>query len=241
MMGQEITMLFYNRALALNDARPEAAAAAIEMVLPSEKMLYEVRDDGSLVALDDRKARLAGALKARDIPLLCNGDVQAPVVISWLNIPAILCPKQTALSVAMVKLPKSSLFLGVAEDLLGCLGDALRAFWGVATPDPSAAVIGMQLSPLGPGPAGLPSLQPMSKLPGPEFPERLGWIIYLSTNTARIMRFPDAERDSGWLRRARRTNARAWLLRLTDEPLLVPENEEHLATLKAAYVRFRGY
>jgi hypothetical protein len=203
-------------------------------------MLYEVKDDGSLVALDDRKARLAGALKARDIPLLCNGDAQAPVFISWLNIPAILCPKRTALSVATVKLPKSSRFLGVTEDLLGCLGDALRAFWGVATPDPSAAVIGMQLSPLGLAPAGLPSLEPMSKLSGPEIPERLGWIIYLSANSAGIMGFPDSDHDSAWLQRARRTNARAWLVRLTDEPLLVPENEEHLAILKAAYVRFRA-
>jgi hypothetical protein len=245
MTTQQITILLYARAFERDDLRPHAAVQAIEAVLPSEKMRYEIDHEGSLVALDDLDARLATALKDGDMPLLCNGNEHAPASTSWLPIPAILGPKQTALSSTMVQLRQSPLFLGATEDLLGRLGDALVAFWGVATPDPSASVIGSQLSPQNLPldirtfpPGGLPSLQPLSELPGPEIPERLGWINYFSAPTATILGFPDAERDAAWLRRARRTDAGAWLVRLTDEPLLVPDNEEHLAALKAAYERF---
>src|SRR6202022_1393961 len=114
----------------------------------------------------------------RDIPLLCNGNARGLIAISWYKIPAILGPNgKTALSHAMVRLPKSSAFLRATEDLLGRLGDATEAFSGVATPDPSAAVIGRQLAPQNLPlslrtfpPGGLPSLQPPDQLSGPEIP-----------------------------------------------------------------------
>jgi hypothetical protein len=247
MMAEEITILLSARPLARNDLRPLGAVRAIETALPSERMRYEIGDDGSPVTFDDFDARLAAAVKRRDLPLVCNGNAHGLIAISWYRIPAILGPKgKTALSNVMVRLPKSPVLLGATEDLLGRLGDASEAFWGVATPDPSAAVIGAQLAPqnLPPGlrtlaPGGLPSLPPQSQLSGPQIPERLGWIIYLSPKAAEHFGFPDSERDAFW-RGVRRTDAGAWLVRLTDEPLLVPDNAEHLALLKAAYVRFRG-
>jgi Family of unknown function (DUF5953) len=108
MTAEEITILLNARPLARNDLRPQAALRAIEAALPSEKMRYEIDDDGSLVTLDDCDARLAIAVKRRDIPLLCNGNARGLIAISWCKIPTILGPNgKTALSHAMVRLPPS--------------------------------------------------------------------------------------------------------------------------------------
>lgn len=240
-------LLVYAPILLPDDPRPEAGARAIEAVFPEQKMRFEIDDRGALVAIEDRDERLRDGIARGEMPLLCNGDAEAYVGIDWVFIPPRIGPAGRALTCAMVTMPDTPPFAARTGDLLEQLGDLAGAHWATATPARAAAVIGAQLSPqdvplaqrtfpLG----GLPSLRPLRDLPKPEIPERLGWINYLSAAAAALVGFPDPARDEAWLTRARKTTKGAWLVRLTDEPLDVPTDEAHLATLKAAYARFLG-
>jgi hypothetical protein len=82
----------------------------------------------------------------------------------------------------------------------------------------------------------LPGLCLPAKLRDASIPSRLGWINYWSETTARELQFPDPARDAELLRRSRPTD-KAWVVRLTDEPLDL-DRDDHRAALRAAYDRF---
>lgn len=68
-------------------------------------------------------------------------------------------------------------------------------------------------------------------------PRRVGWLTYWSAATCAFMGFPDPEKDAPVLARSFLTAQRAWLIKLTDEPLDL-EREDHRAALAWAYKRF---
>lgn len=68
-------------------------------------------------------------------------------------------------------------------------------------------------------------------------PNELGWLNYWSAETAAILGFPDAAKDSRILPLCRQLSDGAWLVKFTDEPLDL-EREEHVEAIVWAYWRF---
>ena len=83
----------------------------------------------------------------------------------------------------------------------------------------------------------LPKLSFQEVASGDGAPARLGWLNYWSELAARALGFPDPDKDARILPLCRRTEAGAWFVKLTDEPLdlLRPDHVEALAW---AYWRF---
>jgi hypothetical protein len=65
----------------------------------------------------------------------------------------------------------------------------------------------------------------------------LAWLNYWSDRVARVLRFPDPERDRPITGCYERVADRGWLVRLTPEPLDL-ERPEHLERMQWAYDRF---
>jgi hypothetical protein len=144
---------------------------------------------------------------------------------------------------AEFQLPETAAVLSAAADTVLVLGEAIEAYWGKLTPEEAGyALLGQIVFPHArnprPVPFGLPPLQPMRALRGPEVPLMLGWVNYWSAATCALLGFPDASRDARWLRGAKQGKSGAWVVRLTDEPLDPERNPEHVKALHEAYARF---
>ena len=75
-------------------------------------------------------------------------------------------------------------------------------------------------------------------MPNPAgLPRRVGWLNYWQPDVANVLGFPDAGKDSPWLRWSSRTPSGAWLVKLTEEPLDL-SRPDHVDSLAQAYWRF---
>ncbi|MGE6757158.1 DUF5953 family protein [Corallococcus interemptor] len=213
-----------------------AAAHGLEHVVPGLRLAWTVSDEQELVPLPERDEWLARLRRDRGVPFICNNDEGAPMTMSALDGPG---PKP--LLDIHAKLPLDAEILALAAKALEAMAVGARALWGHATPFEAAAEISRQTvhpvhKPQVP-PRGLPALKFPQELRSPEIPHRLGWLNYWSDATARIIGFPDPERDANLLSRSRRLSSGGWLVQLTDA-LLTLDNPAHLDALLRAYERF---
>lgn len=228
----------YAPVLADDDPRPLQVAIALEAALPGAQLDHEVTPAGTARRLPDRDAFLRQAASKRELPMVFHGDEARYVSVRGREVPGHLMPAGAASWEVCVMIPlgegRSHL-----EDAVGRAGEASGAWWGSAAPEAAAAIIATQtIHPHLPRPlpAGLPGLSPPWRLRDPRVPHRLGWLNYWSDATARLLGFPDPERDRDLLARSRRIGA-AWLVRLADEPL-DPSRTDHVEALRGAYDRF---
>jgi uncharacterized protein DUF5953 len=231
----------YAPALTRDDGRPVAIVHGMERALPGIRLEWTVSADRQMVHLPQRDSWLTQDERDGGIPFVCNNDLQYPVMLSAMEIAAILGPGNQALLDVHAKLPLDERGIAAAADVLEEVAEGARAFWGEAKPEGLALTLAEQFHHPGDPPPippkGLPVLKLRRQLPSPEVPEYLGWVNYWSAATSRLIGFPDPARDADLLSRARRTATGGWVVRLTDEPLDL-DNPAHLATLLRAYERF---
>jgi hypothetical protein len=237
----ELLLIVYAPALADNDGRPLAVVRGMERALPSVRLGWTVSREGGLIALPRRDTWLAEQTKDGGFPLVCNGDERHPVMVYGTETPARQAPGGQPLLGVHAQLPLDKAIIAVASEVLECVAEGARAFWGHATPDGAALHIARQTSdPVRkpqPPPLGLPALKLPEDIRSPEIPHRLGWLNYWSTDAARAIGFPDPSRDADLLSRSRRTASGGWLVQLTESPLDL-ELPSHLDALLRAHERF---
>ncbi len=139
------------------------------------------------------------------------------------------------------ELPQDAATVAAAADVLEHVAEGVRARWGQLSPALVMEVIAGQAGPklYGPEwpPRGLPMLELPEKLSAPEIPEYLEWLNYWSAAAAKVIGFPDTDRDAELLSRARRTATGGWVVRLTEASLDL-DNPVHLDALARTYARF---
>lgn len=238
MSPPRITGLFYAAQLADYDPRIAGVVAAVEAALPGVHLDHEVTAAGTARRLADRDDFLREASARRALPFVFHGDEARYTGVRGRELPGTLMPGGNAAWQVWVSLPLSEQ-VGRLDDAVGHVGRAASASWGSASPDETAATIALQTVHPGlarPLPAGLPGLQRPAMLRDAFVPHALGWINYWSETTAHELGFPDPTRDAELLRRSRPIG-KAWVVRLTDEPLDL-RRADHLAALRDAYERF---
>jgi len=230
-------------ALSAQDDRAQRAASAGEGCWPESKLDQEVGEKHHRTILishaHDRDQWLATAAREGRMPMLATSDKE-PLTLYGSNHKVHYRSGATMQFAAVSQYAARPATIQRAPELLAALGDALRAYWGMANAFETASRTGLQISPPGidrTPPPGLPRLRVMDELAGPDVPQRLGWINYWSAQAAARLRFPDPARDANWLPRSREVGSGAWLLQLTEEPLDL-DRKEHVELLAAAYARF---
>ncbi|WP_044186276.1 DUF5953 family protein [Hyalangium minutum] len=236
-----LVIIVYAPALVGNDGRTLAVIHGMERTLSGLRLEWKVSEDGRPIALPQRDAWLAEGTKDGGFPLVCNGDESYPVTVTGWGCPARLSPGGQSQFEVHAKLPLDAAVIAAAAQVLECVAEGARAYWGHATPSSAGVEIARQTrDPVhkpGVPPRGLPALKLPEKIRSPEIPHRLGWLNYWSAAAAQAIGFPDPSRDADLLSRARRTGAGGWVVRLTDTPLDL-DNPSHLAALMRAYERF---
>jgi hypothetical protein len=234
-------IVLFAPALVGNDGRALAIVHGMEQAFPGLRLEWRVSEEGRPIALPQRDAWVSEVTPDRGFRLVCNGDESSPVTIGGWERPAGRKPNNRPQLQVSAQLPLDAVVVAVAVDVLEGVAEGARALWGHATPDRAALEIAHQaIRPLhGPPrpPRGLPVLEPSDDLRSPEIPHHLGWLNYWSAATARLLSFPDQERDVDLLSRSRHTATGGWIVRLTDAPL-DPDNPAHLDALLRAYERF---
>ncbi|MDP9190337.1 MAG: DUF5953 family protein [Acidobacteriota bacterium] len=212
-------------------ARISLAARAVEELLPATSLDLTLSAADALTPVGDREQMMRDTAQRQEVPILTDRDRDHPVLFSGAYWPAIVAPGGKLLLQLILQ---TSRITGstLAGDLLGRLGDALHAYWGVATPRAAASTIAAQVihdpardSP----PPGLPALQSWSPQVDPAVPSLLGWWNYwpreaierLGTLPPNAISLP--------------SGAVAWSV--TDEPLDL-SRAEHLTALADAYARW---
>jgi len=240
-LKDQMTMIVYAPALAVDDGRPLAVVHGMERAVPGLCIGLMISDEGQLIPLQDRDALVARESKRGEFPTLRSIDDNFRVRIMGWGKPAGMSPGGRAQFEFHVSLPLSADGITAAAALLEAVGEDARAFWGHATPFNAGVDIARQTKnrpdDLEPPPRGLPVIKSPSAMRSPEIPHRLGWLNYWSAAAARAIGFPDPSRDADLLSRARCTATDGWVVRLTDAPLDL-DNPAHLAALKRAYARF---
>ncbi len=238
---RRLDLTVYAPTLVEHDSRTLAVVRGMERALPGLRLEWEVGKGGRPIELPQRDAWLAEAATRGKFPLLCNGDESYPVTISGSKRPAILSPGGQPLLNVRAELPLDAAVITAAPEMLECVAEGARAFWGHATPDGAALDIAEQIAPTLEGPPspprGLPALKLFEHIRAPEIPYYLGWLNYWSDAAARAIGFPDPSRDADLLSRARRTATGGWVARLTDTPLDL-DDPAHLEAIVRAYERF---
>jgi hypothetical protein len=235
-----IKLIVYAPPLIAGDGRPAAVIQELERATETH-LGMTVSEEGRIIALAQRDTWLATETNDGGFPLVCNDDESRFVSAFGTAMPAAEAPGGQASFEAHVTLPLDAAGIVAAANSLECIAECTRAFWGHATPFDAAIELARQTAPTLEGPPaparGLPMLAPSWRLDAPEVPHRLGWLNYWSAATARILGFPDPDRDNELLSRARKTRSGAWLVRLTNEPLDL-DNADHLRTVLRIYERF---
>jgi hypothetical protein len=237
----QMTMIVYAPALAVNDGRPLAVVHGMERAVPGLCIGLMISDEGQLIPLQDRDALVARESKRGEFPTLRSIDDNFRVRVMGWGKPAGMSPGGRAQFEFHVAVPLSADGIAAAAALLEAVAEEARAFWGHATPFSAGVDIARQTKnrpdDLEPPPRGLPVIRSPRAMRSPEIPHRLGWLNYWSDAAARTIGFPDPARDAELLSRARRTATGGWVVRLTDAPLDL-DNPTHLDALKRAYERF---
>ena len=237
----QMTMIVYAPALAVDDCRPLAVVHGMERAVPGLCIGLMISDEGQLIPLQDRDALVARESKRGEFPTLRSIDDNLRVRIMGWGKPAGMSPGGRAQFEFHVSVPLSADGITAAAALLEAVGKEARAFWGHATPFSAGVDIARQTKnrpdDLEPPPRGLPVIRSPGAMRSPEIPHRLGWLNYWSDAAARTIGFPDPARDDELLSRARRTATGGWVVQLTDAPLDL-DNPAHLDALKWAYERF---
>ncbi|MCP3143278.1 DUF5953 family protein [Pyxidicoccus xibeiensis] len=231
----------YAPALVGGDNRTLAAVQAMEKALPGLRLEWRVTEGRRLAALPQRDAWLTEKATRGEFPMVCNNDERYPVMISGRHRSAYVSPGGRPQLQVHAKLPLDAAVVAAAADVLEAVAEGARAFWGHATPDAASGDIAEQIAPTMEGPPspprGLPALKLFEHIRLPEIPYYLGWLNYWSAAAANAIGFPDPDRDSELLLRARRTTSGGWIVQLTDAPLDL-DKPDHLAALLWAYERF---
>jgi hypothetical protein len=237
----QMTMIVYAPALAVNDDRPLAVVHGMERAVPGLCIGLMISDEAQLVPLQDRDALVARESKRGEFPTLRSIDDNFRVRVMGWGKPAGMSPGGRAQFEFHVSVPLSADGIAAAAALLEAVAEGARAFWGHATPFSAGVDIARQTKnrpdDLEPPPRGLPVIRSPSAMRLPEIPHRLGWLNYWSDTAARTIGFPDPARDAEMLSRARRTATGGWVVRLTEVPLDL-DDPAHLDALKRAYERF---
>jgi hypothetical protein len=237
----QIGMIVYAPALAVDDSRTLAVVRGMERARPGLRIGLMISDEGKLIPLPDRDAFVARESSRGEMPPLRSTDDNFRVSVTGWGIPAGLCPGGRAQFEFHVALPLSAEGSAAAAVLLEAVAENGCAFWGHATPVSAAVDIARQTKnlpdDLEPPPRGLPVIKSPSAMRLPEIPHRLGWLNYWSAAAAQAIGFPDPARDAELLSRARRTATGGWVVQLTDAPLDL-DIPAHLDALKRAYERF---
>jgi len=240
MNRSKLTLVAYAPPLEVGDDRPSALLEAFEKLFPEDRMNYTVSTEGVPLAIQNREAFLqSGALRG-EIPLISNGLEDRHVSVFGHAIPAVLTPGGAPLLHIAIVLPETIEYVLKANQLLLRACERMRAYWGVGSPNETAAKITEQTVfpgiPIQP-PLGLPALLPPQQMASPILPQRFGWLNYWSAEAASALEFPNDSNDAAWFAEARRGADGGWILKLTDSPLdlTIPE---HLERLKKAYARF---
>ncbi|XXF77833.1 DUF5953 family protein [Myxococcaceae bacterium GXIMD 01537] len=237
----DLGIVVHAPALVGDDNRPAAIVHAMEHALPGVRLAWTVTDERRLSALPQRDAWLARTIRSGGFPLVCNNDENYPVMISGLELSARSGPGGQALLEVHAKQPLDAGGIAAAGNVLEGIAEGARAFWGQATPFAASVDISRQTRDpvLKPGvpPRGLPALKLPMNLRSPEIPYHLGWLNYWSAAAARAIGFPDPNRDTDLLSRAKRTATGGWVVRLTNAPLNL-DDPAHLDALIRAYERF---
>jgi hypothetical protein len=232
-----IRLFAYAPALPHDDGRPVAVVHGIENILRTIHLGWTVSDDHQMIPLPQRDSWITQEIRDGGFPLICNNDLQYPVMVSGRELSA---GGQEILEVH-AQLPLDAGGIAVASNLLEAMAESAHAFWAEAKPEGIALTIAQQFhhpgDPPPVPPKGLPVLKLRWQLPSPEVPQYLGWVNYWSAVTARAIGFPDPARDGDLLSRARRTATGGWVVRLTDAPLDL-DDPDHLATVLRTYERF---
>ncbi|OJT22610.1 hypothetical protein BO221_22890 [Archangium sp. Cb G35] len=237
----QMTMIVYAPALAVDDGRPLAVVHGMESAVPGLCIGLMISDEGQLVPVQDRDALVARESKRGEFPTLRSIDDNFRVRVMGWGKPAGMSPGGRAQFEFHVSVPLSADGIAAAAALLEAVAEEARAFWGLATPFSAGVDIARQTKnrpdDLEPPPRGLPMIKSPGAMRSPEIPHRLGWLNYWSDAAARTIGFPDPVRDAELLSRARRTATGGWVVRLTDAPLDL-DNPAHLDALERAYERF---
>jgi hypothetical protein len=238
---EQMTLIVYAPALAVDDGRPLAVVHGMERAVPGLCIGLMISDEGQLIPLRDRDALVARESQRGEFPTLRSIDDNFRVRIMGWGKPAGMSPGGRAQFEVHVSVPLSADGIAAAAALLEAVAEEARAFWGHATPFSAGVDIARQTKnrpdDLEPPPRGLPVIRSPRAMRSPEIPHRLGWLNYWSDAAARAIGFPDPARDADLLSRSRRTASGGWVVQLTDAPLDL-DNPAHLDALKRAYARF---
>ena len=224
----------------VGDTRPLALIEVMERILPQDRLDYTVSPDGNPIPVQSREALLRTEALKGEIPLVCNGNEDRLVSVSGHSIPPILAPGSVPILDVIITLPEIPDYYSRADEILQRTCELMDAYWGVESPDETAATIGAQtFFPWAPSepPLGLPPLRPPQQLSSPALPYHFGWLNYWSSEAARIIGFFSNLRDLEWFAGYRKGSNGGWLLKLTESPLDL-RKPEHLLKLKEAYARF---
>jgi hypothetical protein len=237
----DLSIIVYAPALLGDDGRPLAIVHGLEGALPGLRLGWTLSEKEDFISLPDRDEWVAADRTDGGFPFLCNDDKSHPVTLFGLENPNGLFRGGPPHFEVHGSLHLDAVGIASAVGALEAIGEAVRAFWGDATPLKAGAEISRQMiDPVhkpGVPPRGLPALKFPEKIRSPEIPHRLGWLNYWSAAAARAIGFPDPARDAELLSRARRTATGGWVVRLTDAPLDL-DNPAHLDALLRAYERF---
>jgi len=236
-----LVLTVYAPSLVGDDNRTLAAVHGLESTLTGLRMEWRVTEKQQLAVLTQRDAWLVAAATRGEFPMICNGDMRYPVMISGMDRFASESPGGRPQLQVHAKLPLDAAVIEAAAEVLERVAEGTRAFWGHATPDSAALDIAYQTAPTRGGPPsprrGLPALKLFEHIRAPEIPYYLGWLNHWSPAAAEAIGFPDPARDAELLSRSRRTATGGWVVQLTEAPLDL-DNPAHLDALKRAYERF---
>lgn len=205
-----------------------------------------------LVKVPDRQGYVERSLEAMTPIHLYNTPDQFPVSVAMNPASRFRVRDGRDFGDVSVWLPEECLEGDALTRLVPRCGDVLRAWYmafmpfaagriltewlytGALSDYRGAAGLPEHLS----GLKDLPRLRSASdQLPSPEIPSTVGWLNYWSSDTARVLGFPDMARDNEWLEKCTATTSGGWLLKLTDEPFDV-WRPDHISVLVRAYRRF---
>ncbi|WP_225411010.1 DUF5953 family protein [Stigmatella hybrida] len=237
----DIAASVYAPALVDDDERPLSIVHGMERALPGLRLGWTTSEKNGLLPLPHRDEWVASDRTDGGFPFLCDDDDNHPVTLFGLENPQGLAAGNPPHFEVHASLPSHGAGLAAAADVLMAIGEGARAYWGHATPFNATVEISRQtIDPVrkpGVPPRGLPALRFPDYIRAPAIPHHLGWLNYWSAAAARVIGFPDPDRDAGLFARARRTATGGWVVQLTEAPLDL-DNPAHLEALLRAYERF---
>jgi hypothetical protein len=181
---KRLDLTVYAPTLVGHDGRTLAVVHGMERALPGLRLEWKVSPAGKPIGLPQRDAWLVEGTKGGGFPLVCNGDEAYPVTVTGWGRPARLGPGGQPQLQVQATLPLDAAVIAAAAEMLECVAEGARAFWGHATPDGTALAIAEQTAPTLKGPPspprGLPALKLFEHISRARRTATGGWVVQLT-------------------------------------------------------------